>query len=138
MDIIDPRSPHLVGAHADYCRLPSSTGAAPCVLPLVLRGRCSALQDPGHLVPVAGCGPLSVASHHATPILAHAFIEQEYIENVKPAKAQDGVAVKKKRRRTRKNLFPPLSRPTGYFFVLPARHRTAVQTEIVECVIQEV
>lgn len=119
MDIIDPRSPHLVGAHADYCRLPSSAGAAPCVLPLVLRGRCSALQDPGHLVPVAGCGPLSVASHHATAILAHAFIEQEYIENVKAAKRPGWSSFKKKKNagaRTKISSLLPSSRPTGYFF----------------------
>lgn len=86
MDLNDPRSPHLVRTHVNYRRrLPSSTGTAAAVLPLVLRGRCSALQDTRHLVSVAGCSSLFVAPHHAAAILAHALIEKKKRGNMKPA-----------------------------------------------------
>lgn len=137
MDINDPRSPHLVRTRADHRRRPpSSTGTASCVFPLVLRGRCSALQDPRHLVPVAGCGSLSVAPHHATTILAHASIEQEYIENVKPGSTPVGVAVKNAGACAKP--LPSVISTHRILATLSARQRTAVQSEMLACVIQEV
>lgn len=137
MDINDPRSPHLVRTRADHCRRPpSSTGTASCVFPLVLRGRCSALQDPRHLVSVAGCGSLSVAPHHATTILAHASIEQKYIENVKPADTPVGGVVKNSG--TCAKPLPSVISAHRILSIPSARQRTAVQSEMVACVIQEV
>lgn len=138
MDINDPRSPHLVRTHADHCRRPPpSTGTASCVFPLVLRGRCSALQDPRHLVSVAGCGSLSVAPHHATTILAHASIGTE-VHRKRKACQYPGWSSCQKLRHMRKKPLPSVISAHRILSIPSARQRTAVQSEMVACVIQEV
>lgn len=137
MVINDPSSSHLVRAHADHwSRLPSSTGAASVVPPLVLRGRCSALQDTRHLVSVAGCGSLSVAPHHATAILAHALVERKNRRNIKSARTL--VELLSKSAGTCPKPFLVVMWAHRILSILSAQQRTAAQTKIVACVIEEV